>query len=888
MELKEYQKAVLADVTSYLRHLRATSGQAGEAYRRHWAAKGVEVSTAAGILHPYRDKVGGAPDVTLKVPTGGGKTLIACYALRAIFRELTGRKEPQVAVWAVPSDTILKQTLRNLSDRSHPYRKQLDELFLNAVRVVDKEEALTGGGISPAELETQLTILVVSVQSFVETTRRKATGGTTYLSQPRAYRENGVLAAWTDYFGKSKTVKGADTTSLIQYIANLHPVMIIDESHNFGSMKRTDLLQNLNPAFILDLTATPREESNLISIADAMSLKRAHMVKLPVIVYNKHDREGVIDDAVSLRTALERIAREEQDKGGRYVRPIVLFQAEPKNGEEKDTYDKIRQDLIEKKHIPKEQIRIKVSGHDELEGEDLLSETCPVRYIITVNALKEGWDCPFAYILATVANRSSKVEVEQTLGRILRQPRTQPFTNRMLNMCYVLTCSDKFNEALQDIIRAMELCGFSGHDYRVAGDEPGQPAPNGGQATPKAPLLPLISGVSGEGTPSTVDEADVELDGGIAPIRAFAAKALEEAEAYDNNADTTAQQAAGLPKEVTDHMKFYPMIDRFANEAAAIRLPYLYIVQEDTSDLFTDSGSVLVPVSRDNLLGGFDLRKQKSDINLTETAEITAVDVEERRSGEYVATLRSLSERDIAWLKARIDTGEGINKGGSLADTIAKQLSDADDAIPEPQYRSYVQKLLEPCDVDTLKRLVDRMMSVVSTIRYYVENLKTEYAEVQFDRLKAMGRIVAKESWSFPKQITFTGNPIAGLAKGLYTGEQGVNPFELDVISKISQLGNVRFWHRNQAGKQGFRLNGYVHNHFPDFIVRTTKGNTILLETKGGHLNNSDSAYKIKIGKAWKELSGSDYHYFMAFPDNTVPPKDALVVSSLVDILKAL
>ena len=47
---------------------------------------------------------------------------------------------------------------------------------------------------------------------------------------------------------------------------------------------------------------------------------------------------------------------------------------------------------------------------------------CDVRFIITINALKEGWDCPFAYILASLADKSSAVDVEQILGRVLRQP----------------------------------------------------------------------------------------------------------------------------------------------------------------------------------------------------------------------------------------------------------------------------------------------------------------------------------------------------------------------------------------------------------------------------------------------------------------------------------
>lgn len=66
-----------------------------------------------------------------------------------------------------------------------------------------------------------------------------------------------------------------------------------------------------------------------------------------------------------------------------------------------------------------------------------MSRACEVRYIITVNALKEGWDCPFAYILATLANKTSRVDVEQILGRILRQPYTTQHQNPLLNLSYV-------------------------------------------------------------------------------------------------------------------------------------------------------------------------------------------------------------------------------------------------------------------------------------------------------------------------------------------------------------------------------------------------------------------------------------------------------------------
>ena len=48
---------------------------------------------------------------------------------------------------------------------------------------------------------------------------------------------------------------------------------------------------------------------------------------------------------------------------------------------------------------------------DELKDVDLMSEECPIRFIITVEALSEGWDCPFAYVLATVAKSSTNFAV---------------------------------------------------------------------------------------------------------------------------------------------------------------------------------------------------------------------------------------------------------------------------------------------------------------------------------------------------------------------------------------------------------------------------------------------------------------------------------------------
>ena len=117
--------------------------------------------------------------------------------------------------------------------------------------------------------------------------------------------------------------------------------------------------------------------------------------------------------------------------------------------------------------IPENEIAIKTSEIDDLKKVDLLSKDCDIRYIITVNALKEGWDCPFAYILASLANKTSKVDVEQIVGRILRQPYAREHKAPLLNSSFVLTCSADFHSTLENIVRGLNNAGFSKKDFRV-------------------------------------------------------------------------------------------------------------------------------------------------------------------------------------------------------------------------------------------------------------------------------------------------------------------------------------------------------------------------------------------------------------------------------------
>lgn len=224
------------------------------------------------------------------------------------------------------------------------------------------------------------------------------------------------------------------------------------------------------------------------------------MVKLPVIVYNRNSQQEVMADAIDLRNRLEQYAVAEQEKTGLYIRPIVLFQAQPKGKEDSTTFEKLKERLVSA-GIPAEQIATKTADVNELKHEDLLSPKCQIRYIITVNALKEGWDCPFAYILASLANKTSQVDVEQIVGRVLRQPHTRKHGISALNMSYVLTSSNDFKATLDGVVKGLNGAGFSEKDYRV-GEIPAESIP---QPTYQQEVISEVQTASNEKTEDFLD-----------------------------------------------------------------------------------------------------------------------------------------------------------------------------------------------------------------------------------------------------------------------------------------------------------------------------------------------------------------------------------------------
>jgi len=855
MELKPYQQQVINDLTLFLENIQATK-DVKDAFYDFWSKhpRTPLFPFSGTAIEPYKNNVPRVPHICVKVPTAGGKTFIACNAIKTIFDAFAYDK-PKAVVWLVPSITILDQTIKNLKDTNHPYRQKINSHFGNKVEVFDKAELLQGSGFNATSVKEQLNIFVLSFDS-IRTANKEGR---------KVFEQNGSLQSFEAFLGKDEEI------SLMKVMHYLNPMIVVDESHNAETDLSVDMLKEFNPCFILDLTATPRKNSNIISFIDALELKKENMVKLPVIVYNHQDKTEVINSALQLQKRLELQAIEEEKKGGKYIRPIVLFQAQPKNGkdflnaeEEKSNVQKLKEKLIELK-IPAEQIKIKTANINEIKGIDLMSKECEVRYIITINALKEGWDCPFAYILASLADKSSAVDVEQILGRVLRQPYVMKHNFPLLNLSFVLTASSKFLDTLDNIVKGLNKAGFSDKDYKLA--DPAMLE----EAKKQNPLQQLTVFTTTE-TPTEDITSDIdttrisvplEIDLPNTTVSEIEKAAIQQNEAFEKTvSEMEASHTAALPNEIQQLVKTYSIKDIFREQAEQINLPQFYL-KVPANDLFGEKEEEL-PLEKENLLEGFALSKADTNIAFDSiTSELYKVDLDETKKENTPTFVRLDGEVKESVMAYILDP----SRKDSRVKNFTKRLMDLIGnmfPIPDKEIKKYINRILEEFKDEQFSDLAANEYTYKDKIKYKIISLSEQFAEKKFKDYLDTDKVFIKPSFTLPKSIS-PGATAKDITKSLYEKEGSMNGFEERVINEIGNMTNIAFWTRN-IERKGFRINGFV-NHYPDFIIQSKSGKTVLLETKGDHL---DAEQKIRLGSQWANKAGNNFRYFMVYERRTV------------------
>jgi type III restriction enzyme len=484
MKLKEYQERTLTQVKRYLEQLAAWRVKAwtGDEWLFDFAEKAWE---KADVGRMYLKKKDGLqrplPSFCLKIPTGGGKTLLAVKTIDLV-QSIYRKQQSGLVVWIVPTLQIYRQTLLRLRDRDDPYRQHLDLVSAGRTLILEKTD-----GFTPQDIEERLAVLLLMLPSASRANKEAL----------RMFKDSGAFQAFfpTDddkdghaellrrvpnlqTFEKSDPFWGSQVkTSLGNTIRLQEPLIILDEGHKAYSPQAQDTLRNLNPSMIVELSATPPREANKLVEISGTELHQEEMIRLDLHVINRASTNwrDTIRSAMERRADLEGKARTYEANTNVYIRPICLVQVERTGREQRDGKlihsEDVREYLIGQ-GVPQDSIAVKSAELDELkEFEDvggLLSRDCPIRYIITKHALQEGWDCSFAYVLAILTNPHSKTALTQLVGRILRQPYARKTHVPALDESYVY-CFQR-TKVMEEIRQGFDREGLQGMEGRVVKD----------------------------------------------------------------------------------------------------------------------------------------------------------------------------------------------------------------------------------------------------------------------------------------------------------------------------------------------------------------------------------------------------------------------------------
>jgi type III restriction enzyme len=478
MQLKEYQAKVMEDFGAYLTELdlsytkylgyKTSDPEIAEDYgydTKAWKkiSKAIYKPVLNGLSEP-------TPSVCLKIPTGGGKTILAAHCIDEIQNKYIKCRNG-VVLWIAPSTQIYNQTFKALNDRNHPYRQVLDRSSAGRTVILTKKDRL-----NKQDTEEKLVVILLMLQSGNRENKDtlkmfQMSGGYDGFFPAEDSREqnNEVILQYpnldtigddNDFYGKIVVQSFGNCLRLLK------PIIILDEGHKTYSAKARDTILGFNPRFILELSATPTDQSNILVHIQGRDLERENMIKLPIHVDNRAETDWrlVVSEAKRKRDGLEKEADKVYQNSSTYIRPIQLIQVERTGKDQRENgyihSEDVKEYLISSCSVPSEYIAIKSSDKDDIEGIDLLSKECAIRYIITKSALQEGWDCSFAYILTVLAGGKSTTAMTQLIGRVLRQPFAIKTGVPALDECYVVTYRQSTNELVNAIKNGLESEGL--------------------------------------------------------------------------------------------------------------------------------------------------------------------------------------------------------------------------------------------------------------------------------------------------------------------------------------------------------------------------------------------------------------------------------------------
>jgi len=816
----------------------------------------------------------GLPYVCLRVPTGGGKTILAAHSVAIAADSLLCTDTPTV-LWLVPSQTIREQTLTTLQDRTHPNRRALSDRFGENVRVMTVTDALYA---ERADYDGGVVVIVATIQAFrVEETEGR-----------KVYEANGELM---DHFtGLADGLRGAleigpsgdPVPSLANVLRLRRPVVIVDEAHNARTDLSFDTLARLKPSLIVEFTATPvtPEESkpekgiyasNVLHQVSAAELKAADMIKLPVILRGRANHTETIGDAIAWLDELADTARAEEKVTGEFIRPVMLVQSEAKSKDKITLHaEEVKKLLINDFRVPEAHIVIATGDTKGLEGVDLFDRDCKVRFIITQQALKEGWDCSFAYVLCSVAEQKSPRAVEQLLGRVLRLPRASRKGHEKLNRAYAFATTASFQHAANTLRDGLVNNGFEKVEAQaLLHAVPSIPGlEDGGSAFDyEETLPPEVDAAAFKTNIETATGGRVEVDLETGTIRARGA--LSD---YDRTAMKFAMpEAAANTIDALVHRSRGARLREADLQAEPIRfaVPQLTVRAGQAWQLFDRAHFLDIPWKLEEsdpapILDIFTpprnaAEEARIDVDETQTVKVEFVtDLHDQLS--LALALRGWTKTALVnWIDRRLpySSRRDITRVSSTLfisnalDAISAKYSMSIDALARANFR-----------------LVDAVIKVIAKHRDSRE--VTAFERALFPQSGLEFQTSSDVELVFDESRYGYNQPHKGgtvFQKHLFRVVGDLEPTgeEYDCAIAIERNPDIKAWVRNTSKQpNSFWLQTSSDRFYPDFVTLLKDGRILVIEYKGApYFTNDDSKHKLQIGDLWADRSDGHCLFLM-------------------------
>ena len=861
-----------------LKQYQADALQALQSFLIDCLSRGAKLAFESATGLPYNNKLDTVPSVCLRVPTGGGKTLIAAHSIGCKADTYVDTVAP-VVLWLVPSDMIRQQTLKALSDVAHPYRQALAAKYQDRIKVCDLESLQT---VNRHDVGKNCIVVVTTIQAFrISRTEKRNVYAffeelSPHFANLPAQLEANLEKVTPETLAEQPYLTQADIGrvkhSLANWLAMLKPIIILDEAHNAKSSLSFKTFARLNPACLIELTATP-QDNNVLYAVSAAELKAAQMIKLPVVLTEHPDGwQACLRDALLQRKKLELDAQKEAD----YIRPILLVQAQDKNGEA--TVEVVKAHLMAYEHIGEAEIAVATGSIKELEGIDLFARDCAIRVVITVEALKEGWDCSFAYVLACLQSMQSAKDVEQLLGRVLRMPYAKSRSLESLNKAYAHVIAENVAQAAANLKdRMVENMGFNKWEADLS-VQPSLGFNEPLQVGYQAPIVPAVS-ISLTHVPDTTffaDEVKQAIDIRVTSQGAtlFIAKGTDS-ETFKQIEASIVKSAPTKQQAVTQEAFNDARASRQASLAPENWLASFALIPQLCLELEGDWQVVEQETIEDayewSLL---DSEVQLANFNIVETANSFEIDMK----GEHVS-YKHIDATQLAFDHMTTSTTEN-----ELVEWLDKKTRRC--GLTQAQLKAYLLKLVSHLVHDrklSLTALVRAQFQLVRAVNIEIDRLfelarKKAFQGELFSKMSVAPTLSAFNQFEFKAGVYPVRKPYRGsyeFAKHFYTAiddlkektSTGKISEEFECAQAIDLNKNVKNWVRNipQQRQTSFWLPTSSDYFYPDFVIELNNSAIVLIEYKGEpYKSNDDSREKNMVGEQWAKGSNGMRLYLMA------------------------